>query len=146
MPIRNLIIIVFSLVISLIDTKIYKIPNILLFSCLICLIFADIYARMGVDFYLKRTSIAFFWFAVFYMVFRLSGGLGFGDVKFAFVLGYALGAEKSITAFIFMGIGAIFVYAIGVIVFKWNKSAKLPFAPFMSFGVIVAEFFKISIL
>lgn len=139
---RLLILSLFTLTISLIDAKTFRIPDILLFSCFIILVMLDMSRSLEIWFFYEHCSTAFVWLVVFFLVYRYSGGLGWGDVKYAALLGYALGLEKSCIAFLFTAFSAILIYIIGIGVFKWEKSAKLPFAPFLSFGTLAAEFFR----
>jgi len=142
---RSFVLIVFTLAISLIDAKTFRIPDVLLLSCFIILVMLDISHLSGIWFFYEHCSTAFVWLVIFYLVYRYLGGLGWGDVKYAALLGYALGLEKSCIAFLFTAFGAVLIYIIGIGVFKWEKSAKLPFAPFLGFGTLAAEFFKIGL-
>jgi len=140
---RLLVITVFTLIISIIDAKTFKIPDILLLLFFIFLVFLDLTHFAGIAFIYEHCSTALVWSVIFYLIFRYSDGLGFGDVKYAGLLGYALGLEKSCIAFLFTAFSAILIYIFGIGVFRWERSAKLPFAPFLSFGTLAAEFFKI---
>ncbi|MDR0455435.1 MAG: A24 family peptidase [Treponema sp.] len=142
---RSLALSLFTLVISLIDAKTFRIPDALLLSCFIVLVFLDLSRPAQFSFFFEHCLTACFWCAVFYFIYQYSGGLGWGDVKYAALLGYALGLEKSCIAFLFTAFSAIFIYGIGIGILGWKKSAKLPFAPFLSFGTLAAEFFKIGL-
>ena len=145
LSLRLFILVVFSLAISIIDIKKLRIPDALLISCFVLLVFFDITGNQNIlngYSFLPQLSAAFLWFAVFYAIHVYTDGLGFGDVKYAALLGYALGLEKSIIAFLFTAFSAIFLYIIGIHVFKWEKTAKLPFAPFLTFGALAAELLK----
>ena len=142
---RSLILSLFALTISLIDAKTFRIPDVLLLSCFIILVMIDMSRSLEIWFFYEHCSTTFAWFVIFYLIYRYSGGLGFGDVKYAALLGYALGLEKSCIAFLFTAFSAILIYIIGRGIFRWEKSTKLPFAPFMSFGALAAEFFEIGL-
>lgn len=69
------------------------------------------------------------------------GGMGGGDVKFAAVSGLTLGWRLSLTALLFAFVigavfGLIYMFATG----KGRKS-QIPFAPFLSVGMLIALFF-----
>jgi prepilin signal peptidase PulO-like enzyme (type II secretory pathway) len=121
----------------------FKIPNLLLILFFLALLFQD--HTLPANFFLERFMAALICFLLFYSIYWFSRGLGFGDVKYAALLGYALGLEKTSIAFLFTAFSAILVYAIGIGCFRWDKSAKLPFAPFLGFGAVAAEVFKISV-
>ncbi len=78
-------------------------------------------------------------FCMFLSIYRLHGGLGFGDVKFSAVLGYALGFPLAFLAFTVASIIGILYAA----VFLRNKKRnfKIPFAPFLSAGAVLAAIF-----
>ena len=63
-------------------------------------------------------------------------GMGGGDIKFIFCLGFWLGFEKILMAFYI----AIFSALIAVIFYKKfrQKGALIPFGAFLSFGAIIA--------
>jgi len=145
MTIRFLFIIIFTLIISVIDAKTLKIPDFLLLFFFIVLVIIDIQISSGIWFLLERFIAVLFWASIFFLIYNYSGGLGFGDVKYAALLGYALGFEKSLVAFICTALSAILLYSIGIGVFRWTKTAKLPFAPFLSFGALAAEVINFSI-
>jgi prepilin signal peptidase PulO-like enzyme (type II secretory pathway) len=131
----------FCLVISVVDAKTLKIPDIFLLICVFVLLFFDRYASSV--FFHSKIMTAIVSYMLFYFVYAYTGGLGFGDVKYAALLGYALGMEKACIAFFLTAIGIILMYIIGIWVFRWKKSTKLPFAPFLSFGAIVAELINV---
>ena len=139
MTLRSLFLILFILIIAVIDAKTFKIPNCLLFPCFLFLLAFDVLCSFNFFLFINNMASVFIWFLIFYLVYRFRGGIGFGDVKYAAFLGYALGLEKSCAAFLYTALAAITVYAVGTVVFGWNKSAKLPFAPFLGFGVLLLE-------
>jgi len=139
MTIRYLFLTLFILIISAIDAKTFRIPNYLLLPCFLLLLAFDIWNSTNFRAFFSLITSAFIWFFIFFLIYRFRGGIGYGDVKYAAFLGYALGLEKSCAAFLFTALAAITVYTIGIGVFGWSKSAKLPFAPFLGFGVLLLE-------
>ena len=139
MTTRYLFLTMFILIISVIDAKTFKIPNYLLFPCFLLLLTLDIWNSTNFRSFFSHITSAFIWFLIFYLIYLFRGGIGFGDVKYAAFLGYTLGLEKSCSAFLFTALAAITVYTIGIGVFGWSKSSKLPFAPFLGFGVMLLE-------
>ena len=131
MTIRSLILTAFALGISIYDAKTLKIPDSLLLICFAILFIWDISHSKEILFFLENFLSLLIWFLVFYLVYSLSRGLGFGDVKYAALLGYAIGLGNSPIAFILIAFSAIIAYLICILILGWSKSAKLPFAPFI---------------
>ncbi len=74
-----------------------------------------------------------------------SGGMGFGDVKLALMMGFVLGSSVVVAMFLgFLagGIGGIVLIALGV---KKRKD-KIPFGPFLAAGAAVASLWGPSII
>jgi leader peptidase (prepilin peptidase)/N-methyltransferase len=84
--------------------------------------------------YAERTVSAALCFSLFYFIFHYTGGLGFGDVKYAAALGYILGVRKMLLALVFTSIVALVFYSVCIFIFHWDKRAKAPFAPFLGIG------------
>jgi len=126
----------FCIIIAIIDLKTYRIPDVLLgFFALVMLVYEG---RQPPSIILTRLVAATFSFLLFAAVWYYSHGLGFGDVKYAFLLGYLLGPKRLVYAFIFTAFLGVFIYFLGVILFRWPKTTKIPYAPFLSAGAIMA--------
>jgi Flp pilus assembly protein protease CpaA len=126
----------FCIGIAIVDLKTYRIPDILLaFFALVMLVIegSQPYAHIMAKFAAAAVS-----FIIFGAVWRYSQGIGFGDVKYAALLGYLLGPEKIVYAFITTAFLGFFIYLIGVLLFRWPKTTKIPYAPFLSAGAIMA--------
>lgn len=83
-------------------------------------------------------------FAFFFLLFIVTRGkgMGFGDVKFAFLMGLILGfPNTAIALYIAFLTGAL----IGCILIVWKRKklagTKIPFGPFLVFGTIAGLFF-----
>lgn len=73
-------------------------------------------------------------------------GMGYGDVEFAFAAGLFLGWQHSLLAlFIAFVTGAVFGL-IYMLVTKKDGKTPIPFAPFLSFGMLISLFFGDAIL
>ncbi len=68
-------------------------------------------------------------------------GLGFGDVKLAFVTGLLLGWQKFLLAMLVASLVACFVLIPMRHLKKEDNDKEYPFAPFIALGVFVALFF-----
>ncbi|MDR2965506.1 MAG: A24 family peptidase [Treponema sp.] len=132
----NFAVICLCIGIALIDLKTYRIPDILLaFFVPVMFISDSSRAILPVS---ERVFTAFMAFIFFGAVWYFTNGIGFGDVKYAAVLGYVLGLERIFSAFIFTALLGIIIYAIGIIVYRWPKTTKIPFGPFLSAGAILS--------
>ncbi|MCL2762097.1 MAG: A24 family peptidase [Treponema sp.] len=132
----TIIAICFCIVIAVIDIKTFRIPDVLLFSFALVLFFME--KSQPHTLLIARISTALIAFLLFGVVWYYSQGMGFGDVKYATLLGYLLGPDKLIQAFFYTALLSIVVYMLGIILFRWPKTTKIPFAPFLSAGAILA--------
>jgi leader peptidase (prepilin peptidase)/N-methyltransferase len=128
--------------IAYIDIKTLRIPDRLLVPLFcVMLIVRGLEDPAGI-FYLGLSGALTF--LVYYAVYRLSAyGLGFGDVKFAGVLGFGLGGYGSwLTSF-----GACVAGIIFYICFLRKEGGdrlRFPFGPFLSFGAVIAMCVEIA--
>jgi len=139
---QNLTIVMISIVISIIDIKTYRIPNILLLLLLLLLIFFDFLkaynegCNQGYCFISAHLLSALIIFTIFFAIFYFVKSMGFGDVKYAAVLSYGLGLKGIYVAIVVATISGLALFLIGYFLLGWNKKTKLPFAPLLSIGVI----------
>lgn len=68
-------------------------------------------------------------------------GMGGGDIKLAAACGLYLGIEKMIAAFIITAYIAGFILLVLLVAKKIKKDQYIPFAPFLSAGVITVILF-----
>ena len=136
MIIKSSILILLCFVISIIDAKKFIIPDIL-----VCGIFLF---SMGMDFafdkanILSRICFSVLIFLIFFFIYKIKKGLGFGDVKYISALSYGFGFFPCVT-------GCILASVLGILYFGIKKLkgvyiTKIPYAPFLSAGVIVSYF------
>ena len=133
---QTIVITFFCIVITIIDIKTYRIPDILLL-----IFFFTVIIMQGYQPYthlIVKFSSSVITMLLFSAVWFYSRGIGLGDVKYAALLGYLLTPEKLIYTFISAAILCVIIYMIGVVLFRWSKITKIPFAPFLSAGVILA--------
>jgi len=80
-------------------------------------------------------------FFLFLIILTLGKGIGFGDVKFGFLIGFLLGLNKTIVAlFLTFFIGA--VLSVFLIILKKKKFGQtIPLGPFLALGAIISLFF-----
>ena len=126
----------FCLGIAAFDLKTYRIPDTLLISFI--LVIAVMEGDQPFPVMAAHLATALAVFLLFAAVWHFSRGIGFGDVKYAAALGYILNPEMNIKALIFTAFLCIIVYTLGLLLFRWPKTTKIPFAPFLSAGAIFA--------
>jgi leader peptidase (prepilin peptidase)/N-methyltransferase len=141
-----------SVVLALIDIDVRKLPNAIVLPSyvvaavlfLIESIISDEYGaliRAGVG----MAALFLFYFA---LAFAIPGGMGFGDVKLAGLLGIYLGwlgwgnlIVGAFAAFLFGGL-----FSIGLLIFrKAGRKSKIPFGPWMLLGAWIGILFGTNI-
>jgi prepilin signal peptidase PulO-like enzyme (type II secretory pathway) len=126
----------FCLGIAIFDLKTCRIPDILLIAFAFLIIVFDGSQPFAVAAARLVTALAVL--LLFAAVWYFSRGMGLGDVKYAAVLGYILGPDRIIHALLFTAFLSIVIYVMGIFLFHWSKTVKIPFAPFLSAGAITA--------
>ena len=126
----------FCIGIAIVDLKSFRIPDALLASFALFMVIAE--WGQPYELVITRLAAAMLAFFLFAIIWFHSKGIGFGDVKYAAVLGYLLGFERLVQAFIYTAVLSMVIYLMGIILFRWTKTTKIPFAPFMSAGAIMA--------
>lgn len=132
-------------VLSLIDLDTFLLPNRIVYPLTITVTVLFGVAGIldgGVGDFRRALLCGLFVFAVFLLLHLISPrGMGFGDVRFSFVLGLALGWVSPATAFlgIFMGFLLGAVVGIGLMATKVKtRKDHVPFGPFMALGTVSA--------
>jgi prepilin signal peptidase PulO-like enzyme (type II secretory pathway) len=122
--------------ITVIDLRSRRIPDVLSLGALMILVVFDIVSSAP-DFFFS-TGTGLFAFLVFWAVRALAGGLGFGDVKYAALLGFFTGPRFLPVAFLVAAAGGL-VYALAAILFFGkSKDERIAFGPFLSAGGLAA--------
>ncbi|MDR2941334.1 MAG: A24 family peptidase [Treponema sp.] len=129
-------IVCFCLGIAIFDLKTYRIPDALLISFVIVIMIIKENGPHIPD--TARFISALTALLIFGAVFYFSKGMGMGDVKYASALGYILGPDRLVHAFLYTALLGILIYLIGILLYHWPKTTKIQFAPFLSAGVILA--------
>jgi prepilin signal peptidase PulO-like enzyme (type II secretory pathway) len=127
----------FFLLVAVIDLKYRLIPNVITFPAIAALLVAHL--LFGSD-DLGATLIGggFAFFIFFSTAMIKPGRLGGGDIKFAVLIGLAFGFPSVLWALI-IGVGSGGVAALILLVTRRAVlSTRIPYAPFLSFGAVVA--------
>jgi Flp pilus assembly protein protease CpaA len=127
----------FCVGISIFDLKTYRIPDavLIIFFILAIIVSNESYTLSNVT---SRLAVATIVLLLFAAVWYYSRGMGLGDVKYAALLGYILGLEGIIPALLYTALLSIAIYIMGIVLFHWPKTVKVPFAPFLSAGAIMS--------
>ena len=136
---------VLGLCIGIIDFRSQRIPNVLLLVLLSSLVTTDVLMMAGEN--IVRNALAGLGgFGLFYAVYRLRGGIGFGDVKYAGVIGYFLGPELVLIGLLCGVLFGILYWCIGCLFFRWGKEKRFPFGPWLSCGAVATVLFYWSLI
>ena len=141
--VKLLIFVFFALLIAIMDFKTQRIPNILLLMLAGAVLIADLIWDLEAIPLRLLTAIGAF--GLFYIVYRLKGGLGFGDVKFAGVIGYYLGPYRVIAGLLLAVLFGLIYFGFGHYLFRWGKEKRFPFGPWLAFGAVAARLFHWSL-
>lgn len=130
------------IVIFFADIKYGVIPDKIIFPAIIITFFYQLYTT----YYMLPTTLlsAIGAFVFFFLIFFLTRGrgMGFGDVKFAFLIGLVLGFPNIIVAFYIAFLTGAFISLILIAGGKKKlRGSTIPFGPFMVFGMFVALYF-----
>ncbi len=131
------------LVISVIDFKDLIIPNQLVIAILLIAACYSLYDGN----YLSHI-IGFFVVSLVLLIINIitKGGIGMGDVKLMAVGGLLLGISKILASFV---IGSVVAGIAGIILLllkKASRESKIPFGPFLAFGIMTVLLFGDEIL
>jgi leader peptidase (prepilin peptidase) / N-methyltransferase len=132
-----------SVSISMIDIKIFTIPNSLIIVFLVLCVYPVITNNN-----IKENLFGFLLMGIFFTVVLLifPGSFGGGDVKLAAAIGIFLGLDLSIVALEAALVSGSIVGAVYAIKSKKGFKIKMPFAPFLTAGMIVSLLYGRDIL
>lgn len=72
-------------------------------------------------------------------------GMGFGDVKLAFVIGFFLGIKQGLTVLYLAFILGALIGIVLIVLKKKKLKSKIAFGPFLTIGILILLFFKNAI-
>lgn len=126
------------ILISVIDLRTFRIPDVLLSYILLFGVCADIAQWDQVSITYRILSACFVLFA-FIAVQKVFGSFGFGDVKLVAVLTYVFGLLDFLSAFLISAVVFLFAYCITARRLRWPIKTKIPFAPFLLAGYAIVS-------
>ena len=128
---------ILSICIAVIDFKIKKIPDTLLLILSVILLCIDAFMDYRAIPYRLLAAIAAY--GLFFIVYRFKGGLGYGDVKYAGVIGYFLGPWRVLIGLFCAVLLGLIYWTIGNLALRWGKEKHFSFGPWLGCGAIAAE-------
>lgn len=123
------------------DLKYGIIPDKIIFPAILISFLFSLFASKESWFLLPAVGACLFFLLLFLIT--KGRGMGFGDVKFAFLMGLILGFPNIMVAlYVAFLTGAI----VGIILIIWRKKrifgTSIPFGPFLVIGTLAAIFFR----
>ncbi|ULQ59092.1 A24 family peptidase [Brucepastera parasyntrophica] len=127
----------FAVPISVIDIRSYRIPDILSLPCFILLLIVYcVTAPSDLPLALLSSSVS----AILFLLIRVTTkGLGFGDVKYAAVVGLFCGFPYILAAFLAAALTGLIAAVVLIVFLKKDRSVRIPFAPFLAAGAVAAH-------
>jgi len=129
-----------------IDLEYGIIPDSLSILLVLLAIGYTLLSRQAIGVHLFAALASFLFFFILFFVTR-GKGMGFGDVKLAFVLGLLLGFPLIVVA---LYVAFLTGAALSIILVMWKKKSfkksTIPFGPFLVLGAIMALFYGREIL
>jgi leader peptidase (prepilin peptidase)/N-methyltransferase len=141
-----------SVVLTLIDIDVHKLPNAIVLPsygvAAVLLLLESVLSNDYGDLLRAGIGMAALFLFYFLLAFVYPGGMGFGDVKLAGVLGIYLGwlgwGNLIVGAFAAFLLGGLF--SIGLIIFRRaGRKSKVPFGPWMFLGAWIGILFGTNI-
>ncbi len=82
-------------------------------------------------------------FGVFWLIWRLTKGqIGLGDAKYSALIAVAAGLSSWLVSLFVASVIALLCAAILIFIFKVDRHARIPFAPFLTAGATLAILFQ----
>ncbi|MDI3542706.1 MAG: leader peptidase (prepilin peptidase) / N-methyltransferase [Candidatus Atribacteria bacterium] len=129
--------------ISWIDLREKRIPNELVF---VIVVLGVISLLLGQPLSPAILGGAIYFSLLFLIYILFPGGMGLGDVKLAGALGFLLGWEKTLLAFLLSFLGGALIGVLLIALSFKKRRDPIPFAPFMAGGAIIAFFWGEKII
>jgi leader peptidase (prepilin peptidase)/N-methyltransferase len=133
------------LVISIVDIKTRKIPDLLVLGGFVIFFCTKIFLNKDLSFWLiLDTAVGFL--SIFCLWLLTKGGIGLGDAKLSALLGFLLGIYHWVIALLVASVTGLLVCAVLLILKKIERKQGIPFAPFLAIGGIVSYVLKYFIM
>lgn len=140
LPVPFLIILLF---ISWVDLREKRIPDGLVFLIVVLGIISLFY---GQSIFSALLGGVIYFSILFLIHLAFPEGMGWGDVKLAGALGFFLGWQRALLAFLLSFVGGAIIGIILIVLGIKGRRDPIPFAPFMAGGAIIAFFWGEGII
>ncbi|WKY48731.1 A24 family peptidase [Eubacteriaceae bacterium ES3] len=141
--IANMLLISVALMIALVDLKIQKIPNELLLLVLVIGTTLIISGWPGGHLVINIAGFII-GFVIFVLPAFLGRGAGWGDVKYAAVVGFCLGIHGLIFAILMMSIAVLLYATVFLVRKKEDLKKKIALGPFITLGFTIVLVFNLA--
>lgn len=135
----TLVFLAFALPLSVIDIRTMRIPAWMTYAgCAAALVYMSVYGRPHLLNALTGAAVIFLLFLFLREI--THKGLGFGDVRYSLLCGLYCGFPGILAGCALAALGGLLYFALFHII-KRNipiKNVKIPFAPFMTVGTVIA--------
>ena len=137
-----------ALLLSRVDFKEHRLPNFLVLTAYLggLLGFGLISYVQGDSGVLLQALVGSVLAVFAYLIIHVLGGMGMGDVKYAAVIGLYLGSLG--WAYLYIGslisFGAAAMWVLPLMIGN-RKTRRVPFGPFMAFGVLASGFIALGV-
>lgn len=127
------------------DIKYMIIPDEIVLPLGILSIFFDIFMQKADFMNFIFSALSFSLFFLMLLLVTKGKGMGFGDVKLAFIMGLILGFPKIIVAFYLSFLTGALISAILILRKRKSFKSTIPFGPFLSASALISLFFGESL-
>lgn len=134
--VRFLLFLAFALPSAYIDARTLRIPDLLTVGGIVALLLFE-FILPGA-YLISRIAGCCFGFLLFFLLRKTTGGMGFGDVKYAGFIGMFTGLRLFFVVLLCSSFLALVYVMVSARSIKRNLSQKIPFAPFLAIGGICA--------
>jgi prepilin signal peptidase PulO-like enzyme (type II secretory pathway) len=126
----------FAAPVSVIDIRTRRIPDVLTFSAAIVVLL--FYCMVNPARLPNALIAAALGAGLFFLIRRITRGLGMGDVKYAALMGLVCGLPALFTAFFAAAVLGLVTALVLKLLDGKHRNRRIPFAPFLSAAVIIA--------
>ncbi len=124
--------------ISVIDLREFRIPDVLVANILLFTACADISAWDPVSLMYRMVSAALV-LTLFLVVRTTVGHIGLGDVKLVTALAYAFGLAYFLAAFLVSATVCLLTYYVNARRLNWMANTRIPLAPYILVGCVIVS-------
>lgn len=129
-----------ALPVTFFDIRDYRIPDFLTFSGIAAFIFLKLLWHEESAWMLVLGGTT--GFGVFWLIWRLTNGqIGLGDAKYSAFIAVAAGLSSWFVALFIASFVGLVGAAVLIMLFKFDRKTRIPFAPFLTMGAAISILF-----